>query len=61
MVQIVACMKCGGTDLDAVHSAKGAFVGSYHCRECNVVGPAITFDDWESYERFKTSLKGNEV
>jgi hypothetical protein len=54
-------MKCGGTDLDAVYSAKGAFVGSYHCKECDVVGPVITFDDLESYDKFKVSLKNDDI
>jgi hypothetical protein len=57
MEEIVACMNCGGRDLKAIFSARGAFVGSYHCLECGNVGPAVMFDDWESYEGFKKSLK----
>jgi hypothetical protein len=61
MEQITACLECGGTDLDAVFSSRGAFTGSYHCRECDNIGPAITFEDWESYEAFKATLKKKGV
>ncbi|MFQ6060107.1 MAG: hypothetical protein ACE5KV_02270 [Thermoplasmata archaeon] len=57
MKQIVACMNCGGTELNAIFSARGAFVGSYHCLDCDGTGPAIIFDDLESYEKFKRSLE----
>jgi hypothetical protein len=57
MEQISACLECGGTDLDAVFSTRGAFIGTYHCRECDNIGPAITFEDWESYEEFRSTLK----
>jgi hypothetical protein len=60
MEQITACMECGGRDLDAIFSARGAFVGSYHCRGCDRTGPAVTFEDWESYEKFKTSMNEGE-
>lgn len=56
MAQITACLKCGGKDLDAVFSHKGAFMGTYQCRECGHIGPAVTFDDWASFEHFKESL-----
>ena len=57
MERITACIKCGGRDLDSVFSHRGAFTGSYHCRECDHIGPALIFDDWESYEEFRKSLK----
>jgi hypothetical protein len=56
MERIMACMTCAGRDLDAVYSHKMAFLGTYHCRECDHIGPVVTFDDWESYEEFKKSL-----
>ena len=54
---IVACLKCGGTDLKPLHTPRGAFTGLYHCQECDQAGPVVLFDDVDSYVEFRDSLK----
>lgn len=57
MERIVACIECGGTNLKGIFSARGAFIGSYHCLECDQAVSVIAFDDVEAYEKYRASLK----
>lgn len=44
-------------NLKAIFSARGAFVGSYHFPDCDQVVSVVDFDDVETYEKFRTTLK----
>ena len=58
-VRITACMKCGGTDLKAIHTPRGGFIASYHCRKCGHAGPIVTFDSLEEHAKFRKALKSD--
>ncbi len=53
----MACIECGGTNLKALFHVRGAFVGSYHCLDCDRAVSVIAFDNVEAHEKFRTSLK----
>jgi predicted RNA-binding Zn-ribbon protein involved in translation (DUF1610 family) len=58
-IRIAACMKCGGTELKAIHTSRGGFIASYHCRDCGHAGPVVSFDSLEDYSEFKRALQND--
>lgn len=59
-LEITACPKCGSRKIFQGRLKEGVLTGytsSQVCRECGYHGPALIFDDIDSYKKFLDALK----
>jgi len=64
-MKIIACPKCGSTDISAGTMGSGVTFGvtswNYTCRNCNYRGQPLEFDSKETYQKFLSGMRGKET